>query len=449
MSSSAEKNPESVQYAETNCETVQIPDPPPSSSENPSQQILPPPMMQGIQPLTGLKLSAKDKAVNWKVYKQQWENYSIIAQLDKQTEEYRVALFLYSVGPDAVKIYNSFDLSDENRRKLSKIIKEFDNFAIGETNETYERYVFDSRDQKEGESIDDYVGELRTLAQTCNFCTCLHDTLIRDRIVLGLRDGGTRKRLLRQGKLTLQKCIEIGKSDEVSNTQLKNMDQTTQEPEDVHKVKMKKPKKPEREYPKQTVRDNPNRKPNDDKTSDRPCDFCGRKHCKGRTNCTAWGRICGACGKKYHFVSQCRAREKTHNVEFQEDETSEEEFLYCVTSKQEMTGTVNSISEREIYAQMLINEKPIKFHIDCDATVNVLPSKYVNKEDIQPTKRVLQMWNKAALKPEGICRVTVRNPRNQKKYSVEFIIVKENLTPLLGAAVIQQMGLIEVHEENF
>lgn len=84
-------------------------------------------MMQGIQPPTGLKLSAKDKAVNWKVYKQKWENYSILAQLDKQMEEYRVALFLYSVGPEAVKIYNSFDLSDENQRKLSEIIKQFDN----------------------------------------------------------------------------------------------------------------------------------------------------------------------------------------------------------------------------------------------------------------------------------------------------------------------------------
>ena len=85
--------------------------------------------------------------------------------------------------------------------------------------------------------MDAYVGELRTLAQSCNFCTCLHDTLIRDRIVLGIRDGGTRKRLLRQGKLTLQKCIEIAKSDEVSNTKLKNMDQTT--PEDVYKVNQK------------------------------------------------------------------------------------------------------------------------------------------------------------------------------------------------------------------
>ena len=288
------------------------------------------PMMQGIGSPTGPILSARNKAVNWKVFKQQWENYSIVAQLERQREEYRVALFLYSIGPAAVKIYNSFDLSEANRHKLSEIIKEFDKFVIGETNEMYERSIFNSRDQKEGESIDTYVGELRTLAQSCNFCTCLHDTLIRDRIVLGLRDRGTRKRLLRQGKLTVQKCIEIAKSDEVSNTQIKNMDQTTPEPQDVHKVKTTKPKKSERKNPKQTDWDNPNRKHNNDKlsTSGKPCDFCGRKHRRGRANCAAWGCVCGACGKKNHFASHWKAKEKAHNVELEEGETSEEEFFY-------------------------------------------------------------------------------------------------------------------------
>ena len=196
--------------------------------------------------------------------------------------------------------------------------------------------------------MDAYVGELRTLALSCNFCTCLRDTLVRYRIVLGIRDGGTRKRLLCQGKLTLQKGIEIAKSDEVSNTQL-NMDQTT--PEDVHKVNQRyPPKKPEHKYPKQAGRNNPKRKPNDDKmsTSNKPCDFCGKKHCRGRANCATWGRVCVACGKKNHFTSQCKAKEKTHNVEVEEGPTSKEEFLYCVTSKPEMTGTVNSASECKI-----------------------------------------------------------------------------------------------------
>lgn len=248
---------------------------------------------------------------------------------------------------DVMKIYNSFDLGEANRRKLSEILKEFfDNFAIGETNETYESYVFNSSAQKEDESIHEHVGELRTLAQSCNFCTCLHDILIRDRIVLG---RGTRKRLFRQGKMTLQKCLEIAKSDEVSNTQLikhENMDQTTTE--DVHKVETTSGDKDKR---KRTGRQHANRKPDDDRVflRDKPCVFCGRNHRKGRTSCAARGRVCGACGKKNHFASQCTAREK--NVEVEDDESSEEEYLYCVTTKPAMTETVNSVSEREIYAQ--------------------------------------------------------------------------------------------------
>ena len=43
------------------------------------------------------------------------------------------------------------------------------------------------RNQEGDESIDAYVAALRKLAQTCNFCECLNDTLIRDRIVLGVK----------------------------------------------------------------------------------------------------------------------------------------------------------------------------------------------------------------------------------------------------------------------
>ena len=218
------------------------------------------------------------------------------------------------------------------------------------------------------------------------------------------------------------------------------MDQTTIE--DVHKSG-------DKDKRERTGRQHANRKPDDDRVflKDKPCVSCGRKHRKGRTNCAAWGRVCRACGKKNPFTSQCSAREKTHNIEV-EDESSGEEFLYCVTMKPAVTETVNSILEWEIYAKMLINEKPVKFHIDCGATVNVLTSKYVNKDNIQPMQRVLQMWNKTALKPEGVCCVAMRNPKNRKKYSVEFIVVKENLTPLLGTKMIQQMKLIEIHEEN-
>lgn len=95
----------------------------------------------GIQPPTGLNSSSKNKSENWKLYKQ-WQNYQIVPQRNEQTEGYRIALFLYAIGPQAVKTYNSFDLSDEDKRNLDAIIAACDKYEIGETNETFKRYLF-------------------------------------------------------------------------------------------------------------------------------------------------------------------------------------------------------------------------------------------------------------------------------------------------------------------
>ena len=79
----------------------------------------------------------------------------------------------------------------------------------------------------------------------------------------------------------------------------------------------------------------------------------------------------------------------------------------------------------------------------------MLPIKYLTGEKIIPTDRTLQMWSKTELKPKGTCHLTIRNPKNDKKYSVEFMAVQENLMPLLGARAIQHMGIVKICNENF
>ena len=68
---------------------------------------------------------------------------------------------------------------------------------------TYERYKFNTRVQESGESIDTYLSSLGTLAKMCNY-EALEDSFIRDRVVIGIRDESTRKKLLQQSKLTLR-----------------------------------------------------------------------------------------------------------------------------------------------------------------------------------------------------------------------------------------------------
>ena len=79
-------------------------------------------MSVGIQPPSGLDMSTKKKKENWRIYKQQWNNYAVITNLEKQSEQYNIAMFIYSIGPNAVRVYNAFDLTDEQRKNLKSII---------------------------------------------------------------------------------------------------------------------------------------------------------------------------------------------------------------------------------------------------------------------------------------------------------------------------------------
>ena len=105
---------------------------------------------------------------------------------------------------------------------MSKVLELIEKHCIGQTNAIYERYCFNNRNQESGESFDEYLTALKVLAKTINFRS-LNDELIKDRIVCGIRDIGTRKKLLQEAGLTLQKCVKTCRSAETTATQMKAM----------------------------------------------------------------------------------------------------------------------------------------------------------------------------------------------------------------------------------
>ena len=208
------------------------------STASTASQATPPPIPNvAVKPPSNLNLK-ENISENWKTYKQQWRNYAIVTNLSAQTEEYRVPYFLHCLGADALRVYKGLPFAtEEDKTNLSKIMEKLDEFAIGEVNETYERYIFNSRNQESDESIDVYVAALRKLAQTCNFCECLHDTLIKDRIVLGVKSKQLRKRLLQERKLTLSKCVDICRSSEATTSQLQAISGTDNE--EINRLKQR------------------------------------------------------------------------------------------------------------------------------------------------------------------------------------------------------------------
>ena len=84
----------------------------------------------------------------------------------------------------------------------------------------------------------------------------------------------------------------------------------------------------------------------------------------------------------------------------------------------------------------------------CVASINVIPRSIVTDVELQPCGTTLKTWDASAIKPIGKCRLPVRNTKTRKKYSVEFIVVEQDYTPLLGKTTSEGMGYITVHYEN-
>ena len=143
-----------------------------------------------------LRVTGSNVADEWRRFKEQFANYELAADIADASDEKRAAVFLTCIGSDAYDVYRAMQFaSDTDRKKIGPILTAFETFCVGAVNVTYERYVYNRRVQANGERFDAFLGDVRRLARSCEFGDVM-ESMIRDRIVVGIRDDGTRHKLL-------------------------------------------------------------------------------------------------------------------------------------------------------------------------------------------------------------------------------------------------------------
>ncbi|GFR97874.1 hypothetical protein ElyMa_002756100 [Elysia marginata] len=379
----------------------------------------------GIRPSHPLNLK-ESPIEGWKLFKQSWENYVVITDILKKDNKYQKAMFLHCIGPDALKVYNTFNLAEDGTTKLQDIIAKFENFIIGETNETYERYKFNQRNQLSEETTDQFITALKTLSSTCNFCDCMKESLLRDRLVTGIRNPETRKKLLERRKLALQDAIDICRATESSASQIKEMDHRQTSSDTINKI-VKQPSRPFKVRP---------------TSAQATCKFCGGQHQFLKSKCPAYGKVCSKCGGRNHFAKVCKktqkkphkAAPKVRNVKTDSDSESSSDWMNSIK------GTIK--------CNMLVKGKPVAFLIDSGASVNLLPIKYATHLVASSTKP-LRSYCDTIVDTKGISRQVIKNPKTGKNYSVEFVVVDNECQPVIGLKAARQMKLLVIKENNF
>ena len=95
------------------------------------------------------------------------------------------------------EIINTFTFPQDDQDKVDPLLQKFDDYCKPKKNTIMARFRFNSRVQAPGESIDQFVTDLRILAKECDFST-LCDGLICDRLVCGTNDPQIQEKLLQE-----------------------------------------------------------------------------------------------------------------------------------------------------------------------------------------------------------------------------------------------------------
>ncbi|KAK3864323.1 hypothetical protein Pcinc_029981 [Petrolisthes cinctipes] len=370
-----------------------------------------------------LELSAD----GWKRFEFDWKNYLVAAELTKKPSAVKVAILLSVCGPEAQDRFKSFTWNEDNDAcDIDKVMKKFEECTPVE-NTTVERFKFNSRQQKPGEPIKEYVAELRRLAVTCKFENISSDDIVNqliwDKIVVGLPDATLRTRLLEEGsETTLNKAIQMIACSEQVRLQCTVLDSkdSTYPVAGVPAVKQSDFEK-KKKY----------------KRSDEGnCLYCGgMKHAK--LVCPAKNRRCHKCKKLGHYGKVCRSK-------FSE---SSKEVKQKISSTRVLA--INGIDRKSAVTCMYkIRGTEINFLVDCGAEVNVMPvalyiqltgDKHLQKVD-RSNCSLLQAFGGNDVHTKGTVKLNLEDASGS--HQAVFHVTEADDDPILGLSSSVSLGLV-------
>ena len=385
-------------------------------------------------------------ASSWTTFIQEFSIYLIATEKSKKEDAVKTSLLLNAAGRSAIEIYNSFEYSEEeDKEDYNVVVKKFEEYCRGKINLPYLRYMFNSRNQHEGENIELYIRELRKLAINCEYDK-LKDSLIRDRIVCGVRDNDLRKKMLQQTSLDLTLAIEMAKAHESSMKQSEMLGGNYNFKE-VESIRSKNGFS-------QSSKGNFNEW--------NTCRFCKKTHNQSFPhNCPAYGQKCHKCHGFNHFAVACRSKREDFNKKMpspyirelkkttklnasNEQSDSEEYFVELV---EHAVGSIEGKSQELL--KVKINEHNVWVKPDTGADISVMSFSVftqLSNKDLKRTNCTLRGWLGPKITPLGSIELLVS--WNGHDVRVVFMVIDHKFHTILGKTDSISLGIVKYNQKN-
>ncbi|GBM60077.1 Uncharacterized protein K02A2.6 [Araneus ventricosus] len=333
---------------------------------------------------------------------------------------------------------NIVHIAAEDRKDFDKVANHFEKFTTPKRNVVVEWFIFNQRCQEEGETFDVFVMDLKKLVKSCEFGD-QSDSVVCDRIVLGVGDASLQERMLRESDLSLERTIDLGKTAELSKIRAQ-----TVQGQNVDFVGRKSiPQKPvsscEANWSIKDETTNKSFKNVEKARMFSSCWKCNRKHAKGK--CPAYGKSCHSCNNLNHFSVVCHYKD----IVVDESEDNSDYYVNSINVHHIVKYIESASTLKEWNKTLIIEGQPVTFKLDTGAEVNVLPLSIFNLFKSQSKMRkcnvVLKAFGGAIIKP--VRSISLNCSVDNLNCVIDFIIVANpQVRPLLGINECVKLDLI-------
>ena len=193
--------------------------------------------MAGRPPFDGFNPDSEDI----ESYLERLQEYFIAYDIKSETETAakRRAILLTSIGSNVYRVLKDLSYPDApNTKTFDQLATLLRSHYKPTRLKVAERYRFHSASQRPGQSIIDFVRELKRLAGTCEFTNEQLNDSLRDRFICGLRSEQIKRKLL-STNFTFQEAVDTAIAQETAQKDVRDLGSNSQSenPASVNKVK--------------------------------------------------------------------------------------------------------------------------------------------------------------------------------------------------------------------
>lgn len=428
------------------------------------------------------ELDCSNLSIDWKNWKRDFLVYMIANDKNELEETKKISTFLWLVGTKGANIYNTLypnDGSEESllgtvlttrhveareeveahevievasQRTLNEVLKKFDQHCLPQKNVTMESYKFNNLTQKERQTFGEFLTELRTQLERCEFnCVCgasYEDRMLRDRIITGVFDKKLQLKLLDGRNETLTRIIDLCKTFESAHVNKEILDSKKQIVAAVAIANNE---------PELTV----------NAVNKRFCFNCGGEwNPEHKSKCPAKEFTC-RCGKKGHFFRMCRGKNKKSENKLETKSTGNANGQISTVNWNNMgkvklkSNTLEfTLSNNRTYRLNSVGKKlkqwtkayqveslVIKFKLDTGADVNCIPLSIIKKLKMEISNENNDFYvfdysnNKVNI--FGIVKLKLMDLQTNVEKISYFFVVEDTFEPILGLEACISFGLIK------